>query len=212
MLICEQYSEHLSARLNRALWFKVPALSLSVESRISINGCRMYAVYFLFCEEHSSRHFDCWPLDLKLKSTIMKNYSEIARRLITDENLICQLLSRECFAVHLLINIENTHDDRERNKKLLNCLLRSSTATFKQFVECLQTTQRHLLPLFTGHSGKMHSVFHQATSNCIQATWLWPAAGWKWTISRACSSVKQLNYELLNNKFQRITTCLPPLF
>lgn len=110
-------------------------------------------VYFF--EEISTQQHDCWPLDLETKSVIMKNYSEIADLLEVDEDLVCEMLSQECFTLNQLIIIYNTRDECERNQKLLNSLLRGSTVTWTKFIGCLQRTQRHILPLITGNTGKM---------------------------------------------------------
>jgi hypothetical protein len=91
---------------------------------------------------------------LESKSIIMKNYSKLADLLDTDDDLICEMLSRECFTVYQLINIANTSDLCERNKKLLDLVLSGSVATLARFTECLQTTQPHLIPLLTGNTGK----------------------------------------------------------
>jgi hypothetical protein len=89
----------------------------------------------------------------------MKNYSKLADLLDTDDDLICEMLSRECFTVHQLINIANTSDLCERNKKLLDLVLSGSVATFARFIECVQTTQPHLMPLLTG----MYNILYRDT-------------------------------------------------
>jgi hypothetical protein len=88
----------------------------------------------------------------------MKNYSKLADLLDTDDDLICEMLSRECFTVYQLINIANTSDLCERNKKLLDLVLSGSIATFTRFTGCLQTTQPHLMPLLTGNTGIFNSL------------------------------------------------------
>jgi hypothetical protein len=99
---------------------------------------------------------DEWrPLQLKDKSIIglTKNYSKLADLLDTNDDLICEMFSRECFTVYQLIYIANTSDLFERNKKLLDLVLRGSVASFTRFIGCLQTTQPHLIPLLIGTTG-----------------------------------------------------------
>jgi hypothetical protein len=110
----------------------------------------------ILCAERSDDD-DWWPLQSKSKSIIMKNYSKLADRLDSDDDLICEMLSRECFTVYQLINIANTSDLCERNKKLLDLVLNGSIAAFIRFTECLQTTQPHLMPLLTGNTGMYNS-------------------------------------------------------
>jgi hypothetical protein len=42
-----------------------------------------------------------------------------------------------------------------RNTTLLDMLKRRSKDHFKQFITCLEKTQRHLVPFFTGDTGKV---------------------------------------------------------
>jgi hypothetical protein len=106
----------------------------------------------VFCAELSRG--DQWrPIQLEEKSIITKNYSKLADLLDTADDLICEMLSKQCFTVYQLINIANTSDLFERNKKLLDLVLRGSVATFTRFIGCLQTTQPHLIPLLTGTTG-----------------------------------------------------------
>jgi hypothetical protein len=106
----------------------------------------------VFCAELSGDD-ERRPLQLKDKSIITKNYSKLADLLDTNDDLICELLSRECFTVYQLINIANTSDLCERNKKLLDLILSGSVATFSRLTGCLQTMQPHLMPLLTGNAG-----------------------------------------------------------
>lgn len=109
--------------------------------------------YFVLCEEFSPH--GCWPLDSGTKFVLMKNYSKLAKLLYVDEDLVQEMLSQNCLTVNQLINIENTGDKCEKTKKLLNYWLKSSVATHERFVGCLQTTQRHLVPLVTKDTGKL---------------------------------------------------------
>lgn len=106
-----------------------------------------------YCAEYSPQQHDCWPLDSEIKSVILKNYSNIADLLDVNEDLVSEMLSRQCFGLNQLVNIENTSDGCERSKKLLNFLLKGSASTLKLFAECLHSTQRHLVPLITGNTG-----------------------------------------------------------
>jgi hypothetical protein len=117
-----------------------------------LNSLSVNLIFNVFCAELSNN--DEWqPLQLKDKSIITKNYSKLADFLDTDDDLICEMLSKECFTVYQLINIANTSDLCERNKKLLDLVLKGSVATFYRFTGCLQTTQPHLIPLLTGNTG-----------------------------------------------------------
>ena len=98
-------------------------------------------------------------MDSEHKSFILKNYSEIADVLDSGDDLIYEMLSRQCLTVNQLIIIENTSDRCERNKKLLDFLLRSSRATLKLFIGCLETTQCHLVPLMIEKTGNLAFCF-----------------------------------------------------
>jgi hypothetical protein len=119
----------------------------------------------LCLKELLPHHGECWPLDSEQKSVILKNYSKIADILEVDDDLNCEMLSRNCLTLTQLTIIENTNDRIERNKKLLNILLRSSRATLKLFIECLETTQRHVVPLMSENTGKVLLVYDVAPLN-----------------------------------------------
>jgi hypothetical protein len=67
-------------------------------------------------------------------------------------------------AVTTLFNFQSVdkHWKRKRsmrnNKKLVDILLRSSKATLKLFIECLETTQRHVVPLMSENTGNNNFV------------------------------------------------------
>ena len=79
---------------------------------------------------------------------------ELWELLDTDDDLIGAMLSRSCFTQQKVTSIKNVSDLRERNKKLLDILTRSSRENFNRFVECLRRTQPHIEPLLTGNKGK----------------------------------------------------------
>ena len=110
----------------------------------------------LCCQEYSSEFGDCWPLGSERQLIIMANYQELVELLDTDDDLIGEMKSRGCLRQEHLSQIENVGDLCERNKLLLNILLRSSTCacSLYRFMECLRTTQQHLLPFLTGNTGK----------------------------------------------------------
>ena len=110
---------------------------------------------------YSPDYGDCWPVDSEHKSIILKNYSEIADVLDSGDDLIYEMLSRQCSTVNQLIIIENTSDRCERNKKLLDFLLRSSIATLKLSIRCLETTQCHIMPLMIENTGNLGVIFYQ---------------------------------------------------
>ena len=88
-------------------------------------------------------------MDSQSKSLILKNYSKIASILDSGDDLIAEMLSQHCLTLNQLIVIENINDRCERNKKLLDILLKGSRRTLKLFLECLEKMQCHLLPLMT---------------------------------------------------------------
>jgi hypothetical protein len=102
---------------------------------------------------YSSECGDCWPLDPHRKAFIVHNYPQLVELLDTDEDLIVAIRSRGCFNDALLQSIESSADLRERARKLLDIVLRNSVSKLNQFIECLNTTQPHLVPLLTGNLG-----------------------------------------------------------
>jgi hypothetical protein len=108
------------------------------------------------CLEYRDEFGDCWPLDAEQVSIIRKNKLELAELLDldTDDDLIGAIYSKSYFLQQQLTSIQSVSDLRKRNMKLLDILTRSSRATFNRFVDCLRTTQRHIVPLLTGNKGK----------------------------------------------------------
>ncbi len=102
-----------------------------------------------------------WPLDSDKTSVIIKNRSELLELLDADDDLISAMLSRDVFSKHKLRSIQNATDLQTRNWKFLDILTESSLRNFNRFVECLQSTQCHLVPLFTGDTGKRLLNFHK---------------------------------------------------
>jgi hypothetical protein len=88
----------------------------------------------------------------------MKNYSKIANVLEVDDALFREMISRHCLTFNQLISIENAKDRCEMAKKLMDILLRSSKATLKLFIDCLETTQRHVVPLMNENTGNNNFV------------------------------------------------------
>jgi hypothetical protein len=86
-------------------------------------------------------------------SIITKNNVKLWELLDTDDDLIGAMLSQSCFTQQLLTSIQRVSDLDDRNKKLLDILTRSSRENFNRFVDCLRTTQRHIVPLLTGNKG-----------------------------------------------------------
>ncbi len=97
-----------------------------------------------------------WPLDSDKTSVIIKKRSELLELLDTDDDLIGAMLSRDVFSKHKLRSIQSATDLQTRNGKLLDILTGSSLRTLNRFVGCLQSTQCHLVPLFTGDTGKQN--------------------------------------------------------
>ena len=78
---------------------------------------------------------------------------ELHKLLDTDDDLIGAMLSKSCFTQQQVTSIHNITDLRKRNMKLLDVLTRSSRENFNRFVDCLRTTQPHIVPLLTGNKG-----------------------------------------------------------
>ena len=114
----------------------------------------------LVCSEYRPEFGDCWPLDSDQISLISKNSLELCELLDTDDDLIGAMLSRSCFTQQKVTSIKNVSDLRERNKKLLDVLTRSSRENFNRFVDCLRTTQPHIVPLLTGNKGTHFLMNH----------------------------------------------------
>ena len=88
-----------------------------------------------------------------------KNNLELRKLLDTDDDLIGAMLSQSCFTQQQVTSIQNVSDLRKRNMKLLDILTRSSRENYNRFVDCLRTTQRHIVPLLTGNKGT-HLINH----------------------------------------------------
>jgi hypothetical protein len=98
---------------------------------------------------------ECWPLEDDQLSIINKNSPKLTELLESDDDLIGHMMATECFSQRHLKELQEEHNRSERNKKLLDVLKRRSKDQFKQFIACLEKTQRHLVPLFQTGTGKV---------------------------------------------------------
>ena len=114
----------------------------------------------LVCLEYRPEFGDCWPLYCDQMSIITQNNLELWELLDTDDDLIGDMFSGSCFTQQQLTSIQSVSDLRKRNMKLLDILTRSSRENFNRFVDCLRTTQRHIVPLLTGNKGT-HLMNHR---------------------------------------------------
>ena len=88
--------------------------------------------------------------DLK---TINSNYPKLCELLDVDDDLIFHMISTDCLSPAQIDELKQCQVKRQRTEKLLAMLKRRSIEHFKQFKDCLDKTQRHLLPMFTGDEG-----------------------------------------------------------
>jgi hypothetical protein len=84
-----------------------------------------------------------------------KNMLKLTELLDTDDDLIAEMMATECLSPRQLGDLREEPKRRNRNKKLLDMLKRRSQDHLKQFISCLEKTQRHLVPYFTGDAGRV---------------------------------------------------------
>ena len=94
-----------------------------------------------------------WPLDNDQLRAINGNFKELINYLDSGDDLIFSLISTDCFTSRQIDALKCIPDNCDRNAKLLKMLRRRGVEHFNQFLHCLEKTQRHLLPLFTGDTG-----------------------------------------------------------
>jgi Caspase recruitment domain len=90
----------------------------------------------------------------QLKVTYGTTPPHVVPLLITDDELLGELLNRNCLTQEQLSNIENTTDLLERNRNLLGLLSRNGDNCFSQFKDALGIIYPHLAPLLNGSKGK----------------------------------------------------------
>lgn len=117
----------------------------------------MFYIFIACCLAYRTEFDKHWPLKSCTKAIIKKNYKELTELLDADFHLIGLMQSRDCFTRQQLKSIESSTDISERNAKLLDILTRRSDGDFGIFVQCIETTQPHLVPLLTGDTGKQPS-------------------------------------------------------
>jgi hypothetical protein len=110
---------------------------------------------FLSFSEHSDQFDRCWPLMdyTDILSVIKKNFDEICTNVDTDHDLIGELLKQKCITYEQMDSLKSMKSLPERNMKLLDIITRCSIEKFYLFLQSVDKTQPHLLPLFTGDTG-----------------------------------------------------------
>ena len=94
-----------------------------------------------------------WPLGNEQLRIINENSQQLIQFLDSGDDLIFSLIGTDCFTSRQMSVIKRKPDVERRNAKLLKMLKRRGVEHFNQFLHCLEQTQRHLLPLFTGDTG-----------------------------------------------------------
>jgi Caspase recruitment domain len=85
--------------------------------------------------------------------TIKKHQQRIVQLLVVDDDLISEMSMCACFTEDQLADIRSYTHPLARNKKLLKMLTAGSAEHFELFIDCVRTTQRHIVPLFTRNFG-----------------------------------------------------------
>jgi hypothetical protein len=80
----------------------------------------------------------------------------LIEHLDTDNELLDLMLSTDCLTHRQIEHVRSLTELSDRNKELLELLNRRSVDHFQQFIGCLEKTQYHLIPLFTGRTGTMN--------------------------------------------------------
>jgi hypothetical protein len=88
-------------------------------------------------------------------SVINGNVEKLTELLDSDDDLIGHMMATDCLSRRQLEDLREEQKRSNRNKKLLDMLKRRSKDHLEQFITCLEKTQRHLVPFFTGDTGKL---------------------------------------------------------
>jgi len=96
---------------------------------------------------------DCWPLSDEQLSVINANQGKLNELLYTDSDLIGDMRETDCLSRLQIEYLYELSHRLERNSKLLDMMKRRSVSEFNQFIECLEKSQRHLVPFVTGDYG-----------------------------------------------------------
>jgi hypothetical protein len=124
-----------------------------------VRFCQVTCAGVFFCNlrlvysEYSSEYGDCWPMDSERRMKILNNYRQLVQLLHVDVDLIDAIMSRNCFTDEQMSSIQTSSGLGEQSRKLLDLFIRSSVSKFKQFIECLDITQPHIVPLLTENTG-----------------------------------------------------------
>ena len=95
-----------------------------------------------------------WPLKNTQIRIINENHHSLVKFLDSGNELMSRLAATSCFNDQQMTALNSLNDVSAKNKKMLEMLQRRSVEHFNQFLQCLDETQRHLLPLLTGDTGK----------------------------------------------------------
>jgi hypothetical protein len=95
----------------------------------------------------------CWPLSDMQLEVLQRNHSKLIEHLDTDDELLALMMSTDCLTQRQIDHVRSLKEVSDRSKELLKLLKRRSVGQFRQFIECLEKTQYHLIPLFTDETG-----------------------------------------------------------
>ena len=94
-----------------------------------------------------------WPLDSQYESRITRNFRELTELIKTD---VVTVNSMACINTLQKCDVDETHTDYDKAKKLLDFLLHSSIANFEGFVDCLkETNQGHVAKICENDVGEL---------------------------------------------------------
>lgn len=119
----------------------------------------MFYVLLNFCfdyifVEYCSKYGNVWPLLSEVKNVLEESSPEMIRLLDVDDDLISVLQRSGYFTEQQLGGLLSTCDQRERCRKLLDVLFKSSMGKFNQFVRYIGNTWFGRSGLLQGSAGK----------------------------------------------------------
>jgi hypothetical protein len=86
-----------------------------------------------------------WPLDSEYESRIKRNFRELSELIETDFDFVTLLYPAACINSLQKCDVDDTPNEYDKPRKLLDFLLQSSIANYEDFVECLKKTNQHLV-------------------------------------------------------------------
>lgn len=95
----------------------------------------------------SAKYGNCWPLDLKYITLLNDIRDELIDRLVITDTMLDYMNSTYCITTDQCDRIRNVTDVKDRNKMIIEKLMRGSNAHFNRFVGCVHEMQPELLTL-----------------------------------------------------------------